>query len=359
MRPIIAIVVLLFMSAGTAVLRAQPMAAAGKQTVLILLRQPEGALAKRLAEAPSSTPVPEEVRAAALREQASMVVAQRNSFDRRMTAAGATGVIHYPELNMARAEISQSALSSLQSDPAVVSVTPLSEDTQAVAGGRATALPAANLVDVGAQPAAGVAAGRLGRRSETVQPPSLQPGMAFGQMSAVPPGLPPGLPMTPPNAPNPAFMPGMQTPGFPASGGMFQSILGLTGQMGMQAGAAMPRAAGMLTLLSGGAQIAQAIVTARKQGCGITLATVEAQIPEDGGQGVIAVNAPPNCLWRARSDADWLQINAEGPVIGPGIVKYTAAAAGAGMLRTGVIDIVGVANVKVKGKTSITVRQGN
>ena len=166
------------------------------------------------------------------------------------------------------------------------------------------------------------------------------------------PAMPgPGVPGAIPGA-----FPGLSGP--PIGGGMFQSILGVTGQMGMQAGTAMPRAAGLVTLLSGGAQIAQIIVANRKQGCAITLATAGTQIPEAGGQGVIAVNAPPACLWQAQSDADWLQIDTGGPMIGPGIVKYTATAAGAGKLRTGVITIGGIASTKVRGKTSITVRQG-
>ena len=107
------------------VLHAQPVPAPGKQSFLILLRQPECALGKRLAELPAATPVPDEVRAEAEREQTSLAQVQKESFERRLTAAGATGVVPYPALNMMRADIPVSALSSLHSDPAVVSVTPL------------------------------------------------------------------------------------------------------------------------------------------------------------------------------------------------------------------------------------------
>jgi hypothetical protein len=155
-----------------------------------------------------------------------------------------------------------------------------------------------------------------------------------------------------------SMMPGATMPGFPNGGGMFQSILGATGQMGMQAGTVMPRAAGMVSLLTGGAQIVQIIANSRKQGCAILLATAGTQIPEAGGQGVIAVNAPPTCLWQSQSDSDWLQINTGGPMMGPGIIKYTASAASAGMLRTGVISITGIAGTRVKGKPSTTIRQG-
>ena len=157
---------------------------------------------------------------------------------------------------------------------------------------------------------------------------------------------------------SPAPMPGMQMPGLPGAGGMFQSLLGVTSQMGMQAETAMPRSAGIAMLLSGTAQLATVILANRKSGCTLTLATAGTQIPEAGGQGVIAVNAPASCLWQPHSEADWLQINTEGPMIGPGIVKYTAAPTSAGILRTGVISMIGIANSKVRGKTSVTVRQG-
>ena len=361
------------------VLRAQP--APGKQSVLILLRQPECALGKRLAELPASTSVPDEVRTAAEREETALAQAQKASFERRLTAAGATGVVPYPALNMMRADISPSALSSLHSDPAVVSVTLLSEDAQAIVSAEGATSPSVSL-GVATPSAVGLAAGRYGRRSEALQPPSLMSnsmasGLPMGQfanamappapspafmppmqMPAAPGAMMPGamMPGTSPMMGSPSF--GMPSPGFPGTGGTFQSILGVTGQMGMQAGTVMPRASGMIALLSGGAQIAQLLASSRKQGCVILLATAGTQIPETGGPGVIAVNAPPSCLWQAQSDAEWLQINAGGPMMGPGIVKYTAAPASAGMLRTGVISIAGVAGAKVKGKTSTTVRQG-
>ena len=230
-----------------------------------------------------------------------------------------------------------------------------------IANGKAKSLPAANPV-VGVPPVAGTAAGMFGHKFDALQPPSL----------SVPSQI--GMPTAPPGAMNPVFMPplpmpGMPTPGMqmagvpgmqglPGAGGMFQMLLGVTGQMGMQAETAMPRAAGKAMLLSGTAQLAQVILANRKPGCTLTLATAGTQIPEAGGQGVIAVNTPPSCLWQARSDADWLHIVTDCPMMGPGIVRYATAPASAGMLRTGVINIVGVANNKVKGKTSITVRQG-
>ena len=348
-------ILLLFVST---LLRAQPAAASAKQNVLILLRQPESALSQRLAQAPPSTPVPDEVRTAAEHEQTSLIQAQTESFEQRLTAAGATGVVHYAGLNMMRADIPPSALTSLHSDPAVVSVTPLSEDAPPLAGG-AIAPPLAS-PGVAAPPAAGVAAGRIVRKSESFQPPSLMPAPIPGSMPAMPmpstPGQPPGAMMPGQMMGSPPF--GAPPPGMPGSGGMLQSILGVTGQMGMQAGTMAPRAAGMIAMLTGGAQIAQIVANSRKQGCAILIATAGAQIPEAGGQGVIAVSAPPTCLWQAQSDADWLQIDAAGPMMGPGIVKYTATAASHGMLRTGVVSITGVAGNKVKGKTSTTLRQG-
>jgi len=367
MRPIIAILLLLA-PAGMTVLRAQSASAAGKQSVLILLQEPQGALGKRLAEAPSSTPVPEEVRTAAQREYTGLVQAQRESFEQRLMAAGATGVVQYPALNMMRADIPQAAFSSLHSDPAVVSVTPLSEDAQ---------VPSTNL-GVAVPPAAGIAVGGHGRNLDTFQPPSLmtniaavQPAALAGtpvsafiapvQTSGLPGAVMPGsvMPGSIPGTPMPGtMMPGMMTPGLPGTGGMFQSILSVTGQMGMQAGTLMPRASGMVALLTGSAQIAQIIVLNRKQGCIITLETAGTQLSEAGGQGVIAVNAPPSCLWQAQSDADWLQITSGGPMMGPGIIKYTATPASAGLLRTGDINIVGLAGAKVRGKTSTAIRQG-
>ena len=191
MKRIIAILLLLA-PAGMTVLRAQPAAAPAKQSVLILLQQPEGALGKRLAEAPSSTAIPDEVRTAAQREQTSLVQAQEESFEQRLLTAGATGIVHYPGLNMIRADIPQSALSSLSSDPAVVSVTPLSEDAQAVVSGGPIASPPANL-GVAVPPAAGVAAGRHGRMSDALQSPSLMTNSAVTPPSAMPSGSAMGL----------------------------------------------------------------------------------------------------------------------------------------------------------------------
>ncbi len=338
MRPIAASVMLLLFLAEMTALRSQPVSDAGKKAVLILLRQPEGTLGKRLAEASASTAVPDEVRAAAAREQTSLVEAQQDAFEQRIVASGAANVVHYLALNMIRADIPPSALGSLQSDPAVVSVTPLSEDAPAVAHAEFSSPPMNT--GLGMQPSSGMMAGRL---------PVPQ-----GQMLPAPPMQLPGAPGA--MMAGPAM--GMQPPAMPGAGSMLQSVLGLTGQMGMQAGTAMPRAAGMAMIVSGGAQIAQNVLASRKQGCVLTLATAGTQIPEAGGQGVIAVNAPPSCLWQAHSDSEWLQINSEGPMIGAGIVKYSAAAASHGLLRTGVVSISGVANTKVKGTTSITVQQG-
>jgi hypothetical protein len=340
MKPIIAISMLLVWLAGMTVLPAQTVAVPAAKSVLILLRQPEGTLSRRLAELPSSTPVPEDVKAAALSEQKWLAQAQQDSFDQRMTAAGATQLVHYPELNMVRADVPSDAMSSLQSDPAVVSVTPMSEDAP---------VPADASKGVGVPPATGLAAGMPRHRSDLIQSPFISP---------MPPA---GLPALPGMAMPPMQMPGMPLPGvvgLPSTGGMFQSLLGATAQMGVQAETAMPRAAGMAMLVSGTVQIAQIILANRRPGCTLTLATDSARTPESGGHGVIAVNAPPTCLWQARSDADWLSIDTDGPVMGPGIVKYTAAAASAGMLRTGVINIIGIANIKLKGKTSVSVRQG-
>jgi hypothetical protein len=336
MRTILMIaVLLLWLAQGVTFPQVPPAAEGTPKPVLILLRPPQGALAKRLADAPPSSQVPQEVRDAAQREQSALVDQQQDEFERRIKAVGATGVIRYTALDMLRAELPESAMTSVQSDPAVVSVTPLSEE-----------------------PPAGGAIGLTVRKPDPIQSPSLIPNVP-------PPGpMNPGIfqggapPMQLPMQgmmPNP--MPGMMpNPG--TQGGMFQSVLGMTGQLGMQAGMAMPRMAPAASLLAAGTQVAQMILTSRKQACSITLGAAATPIPQAGGQGVIAVNAPPSCLWQANSDADWLQINTDGPMIGPGIVRYTATAAGSGVLRSGVVTIAGSANIKVKGQTSITVRQG-
>src|SRR4051794_7246537 len=111
MRPINA---MLLMFAGVAVLCAQPTAVTGRQSVLMVLRQPEGPVGQRLAAIPPSTVVPEEVRAAAERERAGLAKAQQESFNLRLAAVGATGVLHYAGLNMVRAEVPLVSIAALQ-----------------------------------------------------------------------------------------------------------------------------------------------------------------------------------------------------------------------------------------------------
>ncbi len=132
--------------------------------------------------------------------------------------------------------------------------------------------------------------------------------------------------------------------GLPAGGGMLQSLLGVTSQLGAQAGMAMPRSAGLILLVSGGAQIAQIVAANCKQSCFITLDATSARVPVAGGMGSFVVKAPPSCMWQPQSTSEWLQIENGNPVVGTGIVRYTASAdTGAG--RSGVITIAGIAKM--------------
>jgi hypothetical protein len=119
--------------------------------------------------------------------------------------------------------------------------------------------------------------GQMGSPVPAFMPPVKMPGQMSGMTGPMPGAMMPGMAMPG------AMMPGAMPQGFPNAGGMFQSILGVTGQMGMQAGTVMPRAAGMVSLLTGGAQIAQILVSSRKQGCAIMVASAGLQIPEGGG----------------------------------------------------------------------------
>ncbi len=124
LRPMVAILMLLLMGAGSS----------AAESILIVLRHPEGPLRQRLASASPATVVPEEVRAAAEREETSLVKEQQEAFDKKLAAAGAKGLIHYPDLNMVRADLSQAALVTLRSDPAVVSVTSIPADAPSTVG---------------------------------------------------------------------------------------------------------------------------------------------------------------------------------------------------------------------------------
>ena len=277
--------------------------AASGESVLIVLRQPEGPVGQRLATLPAATAVPEEIRVAAERERVGMAQTQQRSFHSRLTAAGATAVVPYPALNMIRAEIPAGAQAALRSDPAVVSVTPFTEGD-----------PVPQMMTSGLG-VGGVA-----------------PGMAVGMGTL------------------PAAGPGMM----PVGGGMWQSLLGVTGQVGAQTAIMMPRTAGIMVLLSGGAQIAQAIAANRKQSCSIALDSTSKKAPAGGGTGVLVVRASPSCLWIAQSDAEWLKVEGEGPMVGSAVVRYTVAA---GQRRMGVITIAGIAKGTVKGATSLKVVQ--
>src|SRR5450755_3021678 len=100
MKPMIAIPMSLLLLTGVTLLRAQPVPATGKQTVLILLRQPEGTLGRRLAELPASTPVPDEVRSAAQRGRRH----RRGSLSRTEYTArrGTLGCLDSPEIGSRR-----------------------------------------------------------------------------------------------------------------------------------------------------------------------------------------------------------------------------------------------------------------
>jgi hypothetical protein len=349
MKTAIAILTLLLISG--------PMAMLCAETVLIVLREPSGPVSQRLATLPQSTPVPDEIRAAAERERSTLRKAQQDSFDGRLAAAGATGVVHYAALDMIRADVPFPALISLQTDPAVVSVTPLSGDAPAT-------LLQANLLQggpgAGVQPApAGAAIGGLPHKPGSLQSPLFP--MASPAMMATPP------PMTSaPAFPLPGAMPGVNLPGampfmsqptaMPPGTGMFQALLGTTSQLSAQAGMAMPRSAGLMVLLAGGAQIAQVIAANHKPSCTITLDTTSARIPAAGGQGTIFVKASPSCLWQAQSNSEWLQMDGSSPTMGSGVVRYTATASESS--RSAMITIAGIVKTTVRGRGSIVVRQG-
>jgi hypothetical protein len=330
-----------------------PMAMLCAETVLIVLRQPSGPVGQRLAAIPQSTPVPDEIRAAAERERTALTKAQQESFDARLTAAGATGVVHYADLDMVRAEVPLSALISLQTDPAVLSVTELSGDAL-------PSMPQVSLLQggpgAGVQPSpAGAAIGSLPRKPGNLQSP-LFPTASPAFMAPSP------MPM----APTPSFgMPGMAMPGAmpnmplmaqPMGTGMIQSLLGITSQLSAQAGMAMPRSAGMMVLVAGSAQIAQIIAANHKPSCTIALDSTSAKIPAAGGQGTILVKASPSCLWQAQSNADWLQIDGASPTMGPGAVRFTAPASES--TRSAMITIATIVKTTVTGKASVTLSQG-
>lgn len=323
---------------------AQAPAAPGKRSVLIVLRQPEGEIGQRLATSPPSAQVPEEVSAAAERERAVMVKAQQESFRGRLAAAGVTGVEAYPELNMVRAEIPAAALSSVQSDPAVLAVTSLSEDA----------------------PSVGAAIGRPGHRPEGLQSPLLMApatspanGMAIGMPGVMPQTPFGGQPFMQQPMTGQPFMgqPGMPMGGGMGSGGMFQSLAGVVGSMGAQSSMMMPRASGFIVLAAGGAQIASILATNRKQACTIRLDAPPARAPAAGGQGYLMVRASPSCLWQAQSNAEWLHVDTDSPMPGTGLVRYTVAPS-AGSARTGNITIAGITKTTIRGAAALTVSQG-
>jgi hypothetical protein len=317
-----------------------------KRSVLIVLRQPEGPLGQRLAAVPQSAQVPDEVRAAVERESAALVKAQQESFNGRLAAAGVTGVQAYPDLNMVRAEIPAGALNTVQSDPAVLSLTPLSEE--------------------GVQPAAGAAIGRPGRKPDGLQSPLLMAPPTSPGTGMMPPGMPGVMPQMPiggqPFMPQPVMGQPFQTqPGLPmgggmGGGGMFQSLAGVVGSMGAQSSMMMPRASGFIVLAAGGAQIASILATNRKQACTISLDAPPARAPATGGQGYLLVKASPSCLWQAQSNAEWLHVDTDSPMSGTGLVRYTVAPS-AGTARAGNITIAGITRTTVKGAAALTVSQ--
>jgi hypothetical protein len=69
------------------------------------------------------------------------------------------------------------------------------------------------------------------------------------------------------------------------------------------------------------------------------------------------VNASPSCLWQAQSHYEWLHIDTDGPVVRPGLVRYTAATE-TGTVRRGSIIVARIAKMTINGKTSLTVLQG-
>jgi hypothetical protein len=126
----------------------------------------------------------------------------------------------------------------------------------------------------------------------------------------------------------------------------------------MQVGGAMPRTAPMMILFSGAAQIAQVVLTNRKQGCTPMIAASGTRVPEAGGHGSIAVNIGGACFWQAQSDAEWVQVKTEGPVMGPGVVQFTVSPASAGMVRTAIVTLSGIAGSKVRGDVQVVIKQG-
>jgi hypothetical protein len=142
----------------------------------------------------------------------------------------------------------------------------------------------------------------------------------------------------------------------PGGGGLWQSLLSVTSQIGAQSTMMMPRASGIIVLAAGGAQIAQVIASNRKTSCTLSLDTDRIRIPAAGGPGAIAVRASPSCIWQAQSDTDWLTINSDGPMVGSGMFRYTAAPSTSGS-RTATVTLAAISKMTIKGKSSITVTQ--
>jgi hypothetical protein len=345
----------------------QTVAGGGRESVLVVLRQMEGPIGQRLAGVAPGTVVPEEVLAASRREQEGLAKAQRESLEARLTALGGGQVLHYPALNMVRVEVPRAAVNALQTDPAVMSVTAISGDVQPTP---ATAIPNASIGRPLLTPTLS-GTGMMGGSNPAFMASNPMGGSGVGMPGAGMQGLGmQGLGMQGLGMPGMGMqgmgmqgmgMQGMsfigQQPGFGGRGSMLQAMLGVTGQMGGQLAMAMPRAAGLLAMVAGGAQVAQVIVANRKQSCSISLDSTNLQIPAAGSQGSFAVRASPSCMWQAQSNEEWLHVDSDSPMVGSGLVRYTVAA-GTGARRSGVITIAGIAKMTMKGKTSLTVTQG-
>ncbi|NOT60586.1 MAG: BACON domain-containing protein, partial [Acidobacteria bacterium] len=77
-------------------------------------------------------------------------------------------------------------------------------------------------------------------------------------------------------------------------------------------------------------------------GCNFSLETDDAQMPTEGGAGVVTVRATNNCAWRADTTDAWITITA-GSGTGAGAVRFTVApnnASGA-LPRRGLIQVAG------------------
>jgi hypothetical protein len=212
----------------------------GRKSVLIVLRQPEGLARKRLASSPPTMLVPGEVQAVAGQERIFWLRRNGSRSTCGFAAIGASGVLHYPGLNMPRVEIPVGMVSSVESDSAVLSLTRLSGDAAGAAIGKpghssgAIQSPLPML-------ATGAVYEALGQGFFSVQSAlPMQSGPGMGHRSGV---FQPTLATGQVHGASPAFMPmqgppeamggsfGAQPPGVSGGRTMFQSLLGVTSRI--------------------------------------------------------------------------------------------------------------------------------